>query len=94
MTLALATRGYICLGRRMPAVFGPGPQLVDAQMMSPQVDGSGFVSDLAPSFVQGDELRPGIQGAAEPIPSTATPSPQVVEGQDIAPSVTAADEDD
>jgi hypothetical protein len=92
MTLALMSRGYICLGRRNVPT-GPGPKLVDAEDISPAIKASGFIADLAPSFVTGSELKPSGTGTSQPAPAPS-PGPKIVAGKDLSPSITGVDEDE
>lgn len=60
MSLALATRGYICVrgdGAPLPdIVIGPGPDIVGAEELSPVVDRG---RELSPRIERGEVFEDG-----------------------------------
>ena len=93
MTLALATRGYLCFGAPVVYPCGPGPSLVDATDLSPS--GAAYlVQDVPPPSGGGEPLVPSIVGAVEPPIAPTGSRPQTVSAVDLVPEITQAEEDD
>lgn len=93
MTLALATRGYLCFGAPTVYPCGPGPQLVDASQLAPEGT-AGLVEDVPPPSGSAEPLSPTIVGATETPVAAGDESPQVVSANDLVPEITQAEEDD
>lgn len=93
MTLALATRGYLCFGAPTVYPCGPGPSLVSAAELSPAGEAA-VVQDVPPPSGEGESLVPEIVGATAPPADPADPRPQTVSAVDLVPEITQAEEDD
>lgn len=80
MTMALATRGYLCPQREVSRKFGPGPEITSASELSPEVTGA--FEDL--------EAPPKITGAGPSIPSITSSKGDTVTAQVGAPTIIGA----
>lgn len=95
MTLALTTRGYLCRGRAGGAgICGPGPVIVSAEAMTPDIISGAAELVPSPDIVGGGSLVPSISGD-HPTPPTPDPDgPQIVGAGALTPQITGADEED
>ena len=93
MTLALATRGYLCRGRLGVGIVS-SPVIVSAEAMAPEILGGGEELAEPPSIIGGGSLVPSITGDAPTAPSPTPEGPQIVGGEALSPQITGADEED
>lgn len=77
MTLALATRGYLCRGRAgvVPLPCGPGPDIISIESVEPDIIAGAVELPEPPSIVSGEFPAPYITGD----PSLPTAPVQVLE---------------
>lgn len=86
MTIALATRGYICLRRGVP-ICGPGPTITAIEDVAPDIHGTAVVADPAPEITGGDVMAPEISGAAEVQEPPAAEPPIISGSDDMTPGI-------
>ena len=87
MTLALATRGYLCHCRIVNV--GEGPAIVAAEEATPVVQGTTMTQSPAPKIRRGKKVEPTIQGAVEE-PDPPPAKPPSGKGKKIAPIIRKA----
>lgn len=85
MTLALATRGYLCLGGTGSAKCGPGPGIVSSEMLAPGIDGSAVERTPTPTIVGAGIKGPEISGAAGDQQEPAGDTPTISGGSMLTP---------
>lgn len=87
MTLALATRGYLCTGGAGGGDIrcGPGPGIVSTEMIMPGIDGSAVERTPTPSLTGAGVQGPEISGAAGPEQEPAGDSPTISGGGVLKP---------
>lgn len=89
MTLALATRGYLC----RHVVTGPPrdpPSITDVRVDTPSIQTTNFQELSAPSIVAANPGAPMLRGAVQD-PQPADPgSPSVVGGASLVPIIRKA----
>lgn len=96
MTIALASRGYLCFRTMGGAtVFGPGPKLVSADELAPEIDAAGIDEAIeSPTIMNGTELAPSVVGATEEVtPVVSDDAPSIVNGSELNPSIVGAEEE-
>jgi hypothetical protein len=87
MTLALLTRGYICLGKKGGTqLCGPGPGIVSVEDISPKISGAGTEDLLSPEILGAGPNVPMGVATVEPAPPSIEP-PEIVGGDDMAPGI-------
>lgn len=87
MTLALATRGYLCTGRGGALQFGPGPRIIGISEVAPGIDGAALVAAEAPSITGAGVQGPTITKATRPTPPPAGASPVIVGAGVVKPDI-------
>ena len=87
MTLALATRGYLCFRRGGVTVIGAGPSIVKSQFVQPEIKGAAFVAPPGPDLTGAASKAPQISGGGSvPTPPEANP-PTISGGGTLIPGV-------
>jgi hypothetical protein len=89
MTLALATRGYLCFGKRVEQVFGPGPKIIGVKEEKPDIDGSAVTAPPGPSIIGAGLKGPQITDASNPTPPPAGPTPVITGAGVMKPGVSS-----
>ena len=87
MTIALATRGYLCFNRQLPSVCGPGPTITAIEEIAPDISGGAVVAEEGPDIAGGDILTPDISGAAEEPQPQPVEGPVISSGDDMVPTI-------
>jgi hypothetical protein len=87
MTLALLTRGYICVGgvEPGPVICGPGPGIASIESITPDIDGSATEETLTPTIVGVGVQGPQISGAAGPEEEPTGDTPTISGGEILKP---------
>lgn len=96
MTLALASRGYLCPGHgASPQVpCGPGPTIVASDAVEPEIIAGAAEELPGPSVMEVWTLEPMIVvGDTEQAPPTIE-GPDIVGAEDLTPGITGSDEED
>jgi hypothetical protein len=91
----IMSRGYICPIKPIEVVvIGPGPTIVDAAELKPEIDGASLGPQPDPPSIQAaEELVPEIQGAtAEPVAAPPDP-PTITGGSLLVPTIQGGEED-
>ena len=88
MTLALASRGYLCFATQgLPPVYGEGPSLIDATNIAPEISASGDIESVPPPTGVGESMAPTINGAESPVVIDSTEGPQISGAYDMTPGI-------
>lgn len=88
MTLALATRGYICQARQIPVpVVIPGLPTIDVTEQKPDVTKVLTKRDKAPTIISAKQGKPVIQGATTSAPTPPVPSPSITKAKKQTPTI-------
>jgi hypothetical protein len=87
MTLALATRGYLCFGKAISIPYGPGPKITGSIEISPGIDGAAVMSGEAPSIMGAGVQGPTIVKSANPTPQPAGDGPVIVGAGVVKPDI-------
>jgi len=87
MTLALATRGYLCFRRGGGGTSGPGPSIIKSQFIQPEIKGAAFAAPPGPDLTGAASKAPQISGGGSiPTPPASTP-PTISGGGTLIPGV-------
>lgn len=89
MTLALATRGYLCFrrGGGGTIIVGTGPSIVKSQFIQPEIKGAAFAALEGPDLTGAASKAPQISGGGSvPTPPASTP-PTISGGGTLIPGV-------
>ena len=87
MTLALASRGYLCLGRKLiSTIFGPGPGIVSSELLSPDITGAAKSLEDTPEILGAGVKEPSATATVVSVPPTPD-SPQIVGGDVLTPDI-------
>lgn len=87
MTIALATRGYICTQRAESRQIGPGPSIVSAKEVSPSITGAQELKQQGPVITSGGKSAPVISSAAGEEESPAASAPAIVGAGELTPTI-------
>ena len=87
MTLALATRGYLCRGSRVCPPFGPGPTITGIVELQPTIGGSAHVRDAGPTISGAGVPAPSIDASSSPTSPAAGDSPTITGAGDQKPDI-------
>lgn len=95
MTLALASRGYLCQGQASPQIpCGPGPTIVSSDEVSPEIIGGAAEALPGPSVVEVWSLEPMLIVGDIETPPPAIEGPDIVGAEDLTPGITGADDEE
>ena len=88
MTLALATRGYLCFRRAVAVFVGPGPTIVQSQFVQPEIQGAAFAAPPGPDLSGAVSSAPQISGGGSVPTTPAANPPTITGGGTLIPGVT------
>jgi hypothetical protein len=77
MTLALATRGYLCSGRGRGRKFGKGPTITGIDEQKPSIKGAATAKTPTPTIVGAGVPGPKITKSTAPTPPPAGSKPVI-----------------
>ena len=89
MTLALATRGYLCQGGvgTVCPPYGPGPDIIGIEAISPSIKGSALIREEAPTIMVAGVPAPSIDASATPSDPPAADAPVITGAGDQKPDI-------
>lgn len=90
MTLALATRGYLCTGQGQGGVcppFGPGPEIIGIAELAPGIDGAASIRAPGPTITGAGVPGPSIRTSTTPTETPADSAPKITGAADQKPDI-------